>query len=48
MFGCFTGTKKLECINRDKSGRVVIYDLATYPFSMTTFRDNFYWTDWSK
>ncbi|XP_067940061.1 nidogen-like [Watersipora subatra] len=42
------GTQKLECINRDGRGRMVVYDLATYPFSLTTYRDNFYWTDWNK
>ena len=44
----YTGTHKLECIRPDGSGRETIYDLMNYPFSVTTFRDNFYWTDWQK
>ena len=48
LLSFYTGTHKLECIRPDGSGRETIYDLMNYPFSVTTFRDNFYWTDWQK
>ena len=41
-----TGTRKLECVNYDGSGRQVIFNDAQYPFDVTFANDNYYWTDW--
>lgn len=42
------GTKRLECINPDGSGRKVIHPNLNYPFSMVYYRQHFYYTDWRR
>uniref|UniRef100_A0AAQ5YFG7 Nidogen 2a (osteonidogen) n=1 Tax=Amphiprion ocellaris TaxID=80972 RepID=A0AAQ5YFG7_AMPOC len=42
------GTKRLECISPDGSGRRVIHPTLNYPFSMVYFRNHFYYTDWRR
>ncbi|XP_042260961.1 nidogen-2 isoform X7 [Thunnus maccoyii] len=42
------GTKRLECIFPDGSGRKVIHATLNYPFSMVYYRNHFYYTDWRR
>ncbi|KAM9334126.1 nidogen-2 [Symphorus nematophorus] len=42
------GTKRLECVNPDGSGRRVIHPSLNYPFSMVYYRNHFYYTDWRR
>uniref|UniRef100_A0A3B4GLW1 Nidogen 2 n=1 Tax=Pundamilia nyererei TaxID=303518 RepID=A0A3B4GLW1_9CICH len=42
------GTKRLECISSDGSGRRVIHANLNYPFSMVYYRNHFYYTDWRR
>ncbi|XP_062270701.1 nidogen-2 [Scomber scombrus] len=42
------GTKRLECISPDGSGRKVIHPTLNYPFSMVYYRNHFYYTDWRR
>ncbi|XP_030013493.1 nidogen-2 [Sphaeramia orbicularis] len=42
------GTKRLECISPDGSGRKVIHPSLSYPFSMIYYRHHFYYTDWRR
>ncbi|XP_072319180.1 nidogen-2 [Eucyclogobius newberryi] len=42
------GTKRLECIYPDGSGRKVIHPNLNYPFSMVYYRQHFYYTDWRR
>ncbi|XP_071319886.1 nidogen-2 isoform X2 [Trachinotus anak] len=42
------GTKRLECISPDGSGRRVIHPSLNYPFSMVYYRNHFYYTDWRR
>ncbi|XP_039997909.1 nidogen-2 isoform X5 [Xiphias gladius] len=42
------GTKRLECISPDSSGRRVIHPSLNYPFSMVYYRNHFYYTDWRR
>ncbi|XP_047432398.1 nidogen-2 isoform X6 [Mugil cephalus] len=42
------GTKRLECISPDGSGRRVIHPGLNYPFSMVYYRNHFYYTDWRR
>ncbi|XP_055083265.1 nidogen-2 isoform X2 [Periophthalmus magnuspinnatus] len=42
------GTKRLECIYPDGSGRKVIHPNLNYPFSMVYYREMFYYTDWRR
>ncbi|XP_078147276.1 nidogen-2 [Centroberyx gerrardi] len=42
------GTKRLECIFPDGSGRRVIHPNLNYPFSMVYYRNHFYYTDWRR
>ncbi|XP_077370479.1 uncharacterized protein nid2a [Festucalex cinctus] len=42
------GTKRLECIFPDGSGRRVINPNLNYPFSMIFHRNHFYYTDWRR
>ncbi|XP_040888443.1 nidogen-2 isoform X11 [Toxotes jaculatrix] len=42
------GTKRLECISPDGSGRRVIHSSLNYPFSMVYYRNHFYYTDWRR
>ncbi|XP_056157017.1 nidogen-2 [Lampris incognitus] len=42
------GTKRLECIFPDGSGRRVIHQNLNYPFSMVYYRNHFYYTDWRR
>ncbi|XP_025758764.1 nidogen-2 isoform X4 [Oreochromis niloticus] len=42
------GTKRLECISSDGSGRRVIHTNLNYPFSMVYYRNHFYYTDWRR
>ncbi|XP_057685264.1 nidogen-2 isoform X2 [Corythoichthys intestinalis] len=42
------GTKRLECILPDGSGRRVINPGLNYPFSMVYHRNHFYYTDWRR
>ncbi|KAK1793128.1 hypothetical protein P4O66_011534, partial [Electrophorus voltai] len=40
------GTKRLECISPDGTGRRVIHSNLNYPFSMVFYANHFYYTDW--
>lgn len=42
------GTKKLECTLPDGSGRRVIQNHLNYPFSIVSYADHFYHTDWRR
>ncbi|XP_070400305.1 nidogen-2 isoform X2 [Nothobranchius furzeri] len=42
------GTKRLECISPNGSGRRVIHPTLNYPFSMVYYRNHFYYTDWRR
>ncbi|XP_037127552.1 nidogen-2 isoform X17 [Syngnathus acus] len=42
------GTKRLECIFPDGSGRRVINPSLNYPFSMVYHQTHFYYTDWRR
>uniref|UniRef100_A0A672TTZ4 Nidogen 2 n=1 Tax=Strigops habroptila TaxID=2489341 RepID=A0A672TTZ4_STRHB len=42
------GTKYLECTFPDGTGRRVIQNNLNYPFSITSYADHFYHTDWRR
>ncbi|XP_078262824.1 uncharacterized protein nid2a isoform X2 [Rhinoraja longicauda] len=42
------GTKDLECVNPDGSGRRVIQSGLNYPFSIVAYSNHFYYTDWKR
>ncbi|XP_004371146.1 nidogen-2 [Trichechus manatus latirostris] len=42
------GTKRLECTLPDGTGRRVIQDNLNYPFSIVSYADHFYHTDWRR
>ncbi|XP_041834846.1 nidogen-2 isoform X3 [Melanotaenia boesemani] len=42
------GTKRLECVFPNGSGRRVIQPSLNYPFSMVYYKDHFYYTDWRR
>ncbi|XP_005996047.1 nidogen-2 [Latimeria chalumnae] len=42
------GTKKLECINPDRTGRHVVRSNLNYPFSLVSYSNSFYYTDWRR
>ncbi|XP_058254729.1 nidogen-2 isoform X2 [Hemibagrus wyckioides] len=42
------GTKSLECIAPDGTGRHVIRSELNYPFSMVFYANHFYYTDWRR
>ncbi|XP_067349367.1 nidogen-2 isoform X3 [Channa argus] len=42
------GTKRLECVSPDGSGRRVIHSNLNYPFSLVYYRNHFYYTDWRR
>ncbi|XP_029300808.1 nidogen-2 [Cottoperca gobio] len=42
------GTKRLECVSPDGSGRRVVHPSLNYPFSMVYYRGHFYYTDWRR
>ncbi|KAI4885762.1 hypothetical protein NFI96_031285 [Prochilodus magdalenae] len=42
------GTKRLECIAPDGTGRRVIHSNLNYPFSMVFYANHFYYTDWRR
>ncbi|XP_051030473.1 nidogen-2 isoform X2 [Phodopus roborovskii] len=42
------GTKKLECTLPDGTGRRVIQNHLNYPFSIVSYTDHFYHTDWRR
>ncbi|XP_027015741.2 nidogen-2 isoform X4 [Tachysurus fulvidraco] len=42
------GTKRLECIASDGTGRRVIHSELNYPFSMVLYANHFYYTDWRR
>ncbi|KAM8808003.1 nidogen-2 [Eudromia elegans] len=42
------GTKHLECTLPDGTGRRVVQDNLNYPFSVVSYADHFYHTDWRR
>ncbi|XP_028427412.1 nidogen-2 isoform X7 [Perca flavescens] len=42
------GTKRLECVSPDGSGRRVVHPSLNYPFSMVYYRNHFYYSDWRR
>ncbi|TRY83481.1 hypothetical protein DNTS_016221 [Danionella cerebrum] len=42
------GTKRLECISPNGTGRRVIQSNLNYPFSMVSFANHYYFTDWRR
>ncbi|XP_075469905.1 nidogen-2 isoform X2 [Ascaphus truei] len=42
------GTKKLECISANGTGRRVIQSNLNYPFSVVAYANHFYHTDWRR
>ncbi|KAG7466181.1 hypothetical protein MATL_G00162000 [Megalops atlanticus] len=42
------GTKRLECIAPDGTGRRVINSNLNYPFSLVFYSNHFYYTDWRR
>lgn len=45
---CASGTKRLECVFPDGSGRRVVHPTLNYPFSMVYHSNHFYYTDWRR
>lgn len=48
LFNVLKGTKKLECTLPDGTGRRVIQNNLNYPFSIVSYADHFYHTDWRR
>lgn len=44
----FLGTKRLECVFPDGTGRRVVHPTLNYPFNMVYYRNHFYYTDWRR
>uniref|UniRef100_A0A8C5YM83 Nidogen-2 n=1 Tax=Marmota marmota marmota TaxID=9994 RepID=A0A8C5YM83_MARMA len=42
------GTKKLECTLPDGTGRRIVQNNLNYPFSIVSYADHFYHTDWRR
>ncbi|XP_019405376.1 PREDICTED: nidogen-1 [Crocodylus porosus] len=42
------GTKKLECMNPSQPGRRKVLEGILYPFSITSYGKNLYYTDWRR
>ncbi|MGH0178138.1 UNVERIFIED_CONTAM: hypothetical protein FKN15_076934 [Acipenser sinensis] len=42
------GTKRLECAQPDGTGRHVIHSNLNYPFSLVSYSNHFYYTDWRR
>ncbi|XP_051723990.1 nidogen-2 isoform X50 [Ctenopharyngodon idella] len=42
------GTKRLECISPNGTGRRVVHSNLNYPFSMVSFANHYYYTDWRR
>ncbi|XP_035984369.1 nidogen-2 isoform X6 [Fundulus heteroclitus] len=42
------GTKRLECISPNGSGRRLIHSDLNYPFSMVYYSNHFYYSDWRR
>ncbi|XP_050988516.1 nidogen-2 [Labeo rohita] len=42
------GTKRLECISPNGTGRRVVHSNLYYPFSMVAFTNHYYYTDWRR
>lgn len=42
------GTKRLECVSPDGSGRRVVHSELNYPFSMVYYKNHFYYSDWRR
>ncbi|XP_016390641.1 nidogen-2-like, partial [Sinocyclocheilus rhinocerous] len=42
------GTKRLECISPNGTGRRVVHSNLSYPFSMVAFANHYYYTDWRR
>ncbi|KAL1257619.1 hypothetical protein QQF64_010863 [Cirrhinus molitorella] len=42
------GTKQLECISPNGTGRRVVQSNLNYPFSMVAFANHYYYTDWRR
>uniref|UniRef100_A0A673G1F2 Nidogen 2a (osteonidogen) n=1 Tax=Sinocyclocheilus rhinocerous TaxID=307959 RepID=A0A673G1F2_9TELE len=42
------GTKRLECISPNGTGRRVVHSNLNYPFSMVAFSNHYYYTDWRR
>ncbi|CAB1456688.1 unnamed protein product [Pleuronectes platessa] len=42
------GTKRLECISPDGSGRRVIHSNLNYPFSLVYYGNHFFYSDWRR
>ncbi|KAF4102024.1 hypothetical protein G5714_016824 [Onychostoma macrolepis] len=42
------GTKRLECISPNGTGRLVVHSNLNYPFSMVAFANHYYYTDWRR
>ncbi|XP_052436983.1 nidogen-2 isoform X2 [Carassius gibelio] len=42
------GTKRLECISPNGTGRRVVHSNLIYPFSMVAFTNHYYYTDWRR
>uniref|UniRef100_A0A8C1BYI4 Nidogen 2 n=1 Tax=Cyprinus carpio carpio TaxID=630221 RepID=A0A8C1BYI4_CYPCA len=42
------GTKRLECISPNGTGRRVVHSDLSYPFSMVAFANHYYYTDWRR
>uniref|UniRef100_A0A8C2IVC9 Nidogen 2a (osteonidogen) n=1 Tax=Cyprinus carpio TaxID=7962 RepID=A0A8C2IVC9_CYPCA len=42
------GTKRLECISPNGTGRRVVHSNLNYPFSMVAFTNHYYYTDWRR
>ncbi|KAA0710949.1 Nidogen-2 [Triplophysa tibetana] len=42
------GTKRIECISPNGTGRRVIQSNLNYPFSMVSYANHYYFTDWRR
>ncbi|XP_052009773.1 nidogen-2-like [Xyrauchen texanus] len=42
------GTKRLECISPNGTGRRVVHSNLNYPFSMVSYASHYYYTDWRR
>ncbi|KAI4903765.1 hypothetical protein NFI96_028807 [Prochilodus magdalenae] len=42
------GTKRLECVSADGTDRQEVHSPLRYPFSLTTYNNHVYYTDWER
>lgn len=46
LFSLHTGTNRVECLKPEQSGRRRVLEGLQYPFAVTSYGKNLYYTDW--